>query len=130
MESPLLVEVIAYAPTAYYHCTHCEVAWREMGVENRIHDEQTQSSLPADLVQDYQRISDWVRQIFRRHCDQVVVKIIDAASVEGLIKTVRYRVRHYPAVIIEGKSRFSGGALEEASQAIARRLEEKVQTPV
>lgn len=130
MGSPLLVEIIAYAPTAYYHCTHCEVAWREMGMDNRIHEEQTQSSLPDDLEQDYQRISDWVRQIFRRHSDQVVVKIIDAASVEGLLKTVRYRVRGYPAVIIEGKSHFSGSALEEASQVITKRLEEKVQSPV
>ena len=35
MTKPLLVEIIAYAPTAYYHCTHCEVAWREMGATNR-----------------------------------------------------------------------------------------------
>src|SRR5512147_3112793 len=104
MSKPLLVEILAYAPTAFYHCTHCEVAWREMGVDNRIHKEQTQSSLPADLVQDYQRVSDWVRQIFRQHRDQVLVKVIDAASVEGLLKTVRYRVHGYPAVIIEGKS--------------------------
>ncbi len=130
MESPLLVEIIAYAPTAFYHCTHCEVAWREMGMNNRIHEEQTQSSLPADLEQDYQRVSDWVRQIFRLHCDQVVVKIIDAASVEGFFKTLRYGVRHYPTVIVDSKSRFSGSALEEASQAITRRLEEKVPAPV
>ena len=130
MGSPLLVEIIAYAPTAFYHCMHCEVAWREMGMDNRIHDEQTQSSLPADLVMDYQRVSDWVRQIFRRHSDQVVVKIIDAASVEGFFKSLRYGVHRYPAVIIEGKSRFGGSALEEASQAIARRLEEKVPAPV
>jgi hypothetical protein len=101
-----------------------------MGMNNRIHEEQTQSSLPADLEQDYQRVSDWVRQIFRLHCDQVVVKIIDAASVEGFFKTLRYGVRHYPTVIVDGKSRFSGSALEEASQAIARRLEEKVPAPV
>ena len=130
MESPLLVEIIAYAPTAFYHCTHCEVAWREMGMDNHIHEEQTQSSLPADLIQDYQRVSDWVRQIFRRHCDQVVVKIIDAASVEGFFKSLRYGVHRYPTVIIEGKSRFSGTALEEASQVIAQRLEEKVPAPV
>jgi hypothetical protein len=101
-----------------------------MGMNNRIHEEQTQSSLPADLEQDYQRVSDWVRQIFRLHCDQVVVKIIDAASVEGFFKTLRYGVRHYPTVIVDSKSRFSGSALEEASQAIARRLEEKVPAPV
>jgi hypothetical protein len=128
MASPLVVEIIAYAPTAFYHCMHCEVAWREMGVDNRIHQEQTQNSLPQDLAQDYQRVSDWVRELFRRHCDQVMVKVIDAASVEGFFKTLRFGVHHYPAVIIEGKSRFSGDALEEASQAIARRLEEKPET--
>ena len=50
MEQPLLVEIIAYAPTAFYHCTHCEVAWREMGASNRIHEEQVESSLPEDMA--------------------------------------------------------------------------------
>jgi len=129
MRSPLLVEIIAYAPTAFYHCTHCEVAWREMGVDNRIHEEQTENSLPPDLAQDYQRVSDWVREIFHLHCDQVTVKVIDAASVEGFFKTLRYGVRRYPAVIVEGKSRFSGTALDEASQAISQRLKEIVSAP-
>jgi plasmid replication initiation protein len=122
--SPLLVEIVAYAPTAFYHCTHCEVAWREMGMDNRIHEEQTENSLPPDLAQDYQRLSDWVREIFRAHCDQVVVKVIDAASVEGFFKTLRYRIRRYPAVIIDGESRTGGQTFEEASQVIAHRLEE------
>ena len=126
MASPLMVEIIAYAPTAFYHCTHCEVAWREMGMDNHIHEEQTQNSLPPDLAQDYQRISDWVREIFRVHCDQVVVKVIDVASVEGFFKTLRYGVHRYPAVIIDGKSRFGGDALEEADKVISRRLEENV----
>lgn len=126
MTSPLMVEIIAYAPTAFYHCTHCEVAWREMGMDNQIHEEQTQSSLPSDLAQDYQRISDWVREIFRVHCDQVVVKVIDVASVEGFFKTLRYGLHRYPAVIIDGKSRFGGDALEEASKVISRRLEENL----
>ena len=29
IKKPLLVEIIAFAPTAYYHCMDCEVAWRE-----------------------------------------------------------------------------------------------------
>jgi hypothetical protein len=129
MKVPLLVEIVAYAPTAFYHCTHCEVAWREMGVDNRIHDEQTQSSLPEDLAQDYQRISDWVRETFRQHCDQVVVKVIDAASVEGFFKTLRHRIRRYPAVIINGESRYGGDALDEASLMIAHRLGEEISAP-
>ena len=129
MSNPLLVEIVAYAPTAFYHCQHCEVAWREMGVDNHIHDEQTLSSLPADLAQEYQNISDWVREVFRIHCDQVVVKVIDSASIEGFFKTLRYGLRRYPAVVIDGKARFGKDALAEASQIIAHRLGEEAEVP-
>ena len=108
MNKPLLVEIIAYAPTAYYHCTHCEVAWREMGASNRIHEEQTESSLPKDLIIEYQAVSDWVQEVFRVHCDRIAVKVIDAASLEGLYKSVKYNTRRYPAIIVDQKKRFMG----------------------
>jgi hypothetical protein len=124
MTEPLLVEIIAYAPTAFYHCTHCEVAWRELGAANRIHDEQIGSSLPADLIQEYQAVSDWVRNMFRIHCDEIVIKVIDAASLEGFYKTLRYNARRYPAIIVDRGSRFVGSQrLDAAAAEIGRRLE-------
>jgi hypothetical protein len=122
-KGPLLVEIIAYAPTAYYHCTHCEVAWREMGADNRIHEEQLASSLPEDLIKEYQMVSDWVRELFRVHCDAIVLKVIDAASVEGFYKSLRYNARRYPAVIVNRKARFLGRQmLSAASEEIAHQL--------
>jgi hypothetical protein len=123
MSRPLLVEIIAYAPTAYYHCTHCEVAWREMGASNRIHEEQLESSLPAELIQEYQRVSDWVREMFRVHCDAILLKVIDAASIEGFYKSIKYNARRYPAVIVNQKTRFLGSQmLAAASEEIAHQL--------
>ena len=123
MSKPLLVEIIAYAPTAYYHCTHCEVAWREMGADNRIHEEQMESSLPEDLMKEYQAVSDWVQEIFRVHCDAILLKVIDAASVEGFYKSLRYNTRRYPAVIVNRKTRFLGSEmLPSASEEIAHQL--------
>jgi hypothetical protein len=123
MDKPLLVEIIAYAPTAYYHCTHCEVAWREMGATNRIHDEQMESSLPKDLIEDYQKVSDWVREMFRVHCDRILLKVIDAASIEGFYKSLKYKARRYPAVIVNGQARFIGRQmLLSASEEIAHQL--------
>lgn len=123
MSRPLLVEIIAYAPTAYYHCTHCEVAWRAMGADNRIHEEQLQSSLPADLIREYQTLSDWVREMFRTHCDNILLKVIDAASIEGFYKSLKYNARRYPAIIVDGKARFLGSTmLSAASEEIARQL--------
>ncbi len=123
MDEPLLIEIIAYAPTAYYHCTHCEVAWREIGVDNRIHDEQVANSLPLDLTQDYQQISTWVEDLFQRYCDRVVLKVIDAASLEGFILSLRYGVHRYPAVIVNHQARFTQRALTSAGEEIARLLD-------
>jgi hypothetical protein len=120
---PLMVEIIAYAPTAYYHCTHCEVAWREMGADNRIHQEQLENSLPSDLIEEYQTVSDWVREMFRLHCDQILMKVIDAASIEGVYKSLKYHARRYPAVIVNGEARFIGTQmLPSASEEIAHQL--------
>jgi hypothetical protein len=123
MDEPLLVEIIAYAPTAFYHCTHCEVAWREMGKSNRVHEEQLESSLPEDLQQEYLALSDWVKEMFRVHCDRLIVKVIDAASVEGVVKSLRYKARRYPAIIVNQRGRFIGkDALTLAAGEINRIL--------
>jgi hypothetical protein len=119
---PLLVEIIAYAPTAFYHCTHCEVTWREVGIGERIHSEQLASALPDDVAQEYQAVSDWVRHLFKVYCDQVVVKVIDAASLDGFWKSLRYGLRRYPAVVVSGKERFAGTDFQEAEQEVSRRL--------
>jgi hypothetical protein len=123
MSKPLLVEILAYAPTAYYHCMHCEVAWREMGKSNRVQEEQLESSLPEDLAREYHAVSDWVKEIFALYGDRLIVKVIDAASIEGVVKSLRYKTRRFPAVIVEQQARFSGkGSLQSAAKEINRLL--------
>ena len=123
MSKPLLVEIIAYAPTDFYHCTHCEVAWHEMGKSNRVHEEQLESSLPEDLTREYQLVSDWVKEMFRVYCDRILLKVIDAASIEGFYKSLKYNARRYPAVIVDGRSRFIGSQmLSSAGDEIAHQL--------
>src|SRR3990172_9035494 len=107
---PLLVEIVAYAPTAYYHCTHCEVIWKEAGFSEGLHEEQVKSALPPDLLQDYQAVSDWVRRLIKIHCDQVIIKVIDAASLEGVWKSARHGLGRYPAVIVGGQSKIGRAA--------------------
>jgi len=119
---PLLVEIVAYAPTAYYHCTHCEVIWKETGFSEGLHEEQVKSALPPDLLQDYQTVSDWVRRLMRIYCDQVVVKVVDAASLEGLWTTTRHGLGRYPAVVVGGR-RFIGTDFSAAEAEIARQIE-------
>lgn len=126
---PLLVEIVAYAPTAYYHCTHCEVIWKETGFSEGLHEEQVKSALPPDLLQDYQAVSDWVRRLMRICCDQVVVKVVDAASLEGLWTTTRHGLGRYPAVVVGGR-RFMGTDFSAAEAEIARQIETRQGTPL
>src|SRR3989442_2302462 len=104
--TPVRVEVIAYAPTAFFHCQHCELTLQHVGVGQKIHDAQTAYALPPDLAHDYQAVSEWVRALTAHYGGQVIVKVVDPASGEGLYKTLPYRLRRYPAGIVSGHDRW------------------------
>jgi hypothetical protein len=122
VEEPLKVEIIAYAPTAFYHCQHCELVWNQTGFSRGVRKEQLNSGLPEDMQREYAAVSDWVRQLFAKYCDQLVVEVIDAASVEGVWKSLRYGVRRYPAIIIDGHDKSIGTDFSMADVSISRRL--------
>ena len=121
---PLTVQVIAYAPTQFFHCTHCEVLFQEAQVEGvkKFHADAMETSMPPDMMQDYRKLSDWVLDAVERYNGRVVFKIIDAASIEGLLKSVRYGVRSYPAVIVDGKAKQTGVDFSRAESLIDQRL--------
>ena len=119
---PILLEVLAYAPTQFYHCTHCEVVFKEHGIGDKIHAEQLQCSIPDDLFRDYSQLSQWVRSVLERYGDRVVVKVVDVASAEGFFAVLRHRVRKFPAVIVNGKEKFVGLDFARAQALIERQL--------
>ena len=119
---PITIDVIAYAPAAFFHCTHCELIWQHSGVRAKDRQEQLETSLPEDLRAQYQELSDWVRGMVAAHGGRVRFRIIDAASVEGWLKSLRYGVRRYPAVIVGGAAKSSGTQFEGATALIERRL--------
>jgi hypothetical protein len=100
---PVSVQIITYAPTVFRHCQHCEVAFEGMGIGQPVQREAAASSLPEDLADQYQDLSDWVHRLLERHPGRVAVSVIDAASIEGVWKSLRHRVRRYPATIVAGR---------------------------
>jgi hypothetical protein len=130
MVSTVRVEILAYAPTEFYHCQHCEVVWDHLGLGRRIHEEQrTSGLLPPDLEADYAAISDWVREAVQRFGDRLTIKMIDAASVEGVWKALRYRVHHFPAFIVDGTEKILGFDRERLDAALAHRLGPGTEAP-
>ena len=125
MIKPLVVEVIAYAPTQFFHCQHCEFVFEAADVKGvqKFHADTVQDSMPPEMLKEYQNLSDWVLDAVERYGGRVVFKVIDAASAEGLLKSVRYGVRKYPAVVINGKEKQIGSDFKAADALISRHLE-------
>jgi hypothetical protein len=123
---PLSVQVIAYAPTIFRHCQHCEVAFQGIGVGERMHQAELANALPDELLDDFARVSDWVHRLVDRHGNRVAVSVVDAASIEGVWKSLRHGARRYPAVVIDGRTvrapSRDGSDLESASELIDERL--------
>ena len=75
----MIVEIIAHAPTAFYHCAHCELVWQQGGVGQTLHSEQMESNLPDDVMQEYRRLSDWIIALVNRHGGRRGVSVGGAA---------------------------------------------------
>lgn len=122
---PLTVQVLAYAPTIFRHCQHCEVAFAGLGVADRMHKAEAANALPDDLLRDFQQVSDWVHGLLERHGPRVRVSVIDAASLEGFWSSLRHGVRRYPAVLVEGRRELVGTDFASVDRVIEQRLERR-----
>jgi hypothetical protein len=120
------VQVLAYAPTIFRHCQHCEVAFAGLGIGDRMHRQEAANALPDDLLQDFQRVSDWVHSLLERHPGRVNVSVVDAASLQGFWSSLRHGVRRYPAVLVEGRKELVGTDFAFVDHVIDQRLGESM----
>jgi hypothetical protein len=116
------VEILTYAPTEFYHCQHCEVVWHSVGFGQRIRAEQRQSGLPEDLQAEYEAISEWVGEVNAQYGERVRFTVTDVASIEGVIKAIRYRARKFPTFVVAGSERIIGFDRQRLDAALAQRL--------
>jgi hypothetical protein len=121
---PVSVQVIAYAPTVFTHCQHCELAFQEMGIGQRVRRQQTEDALPRDLALEFQSVSDWVHDLLSRHGPNVRVDVLDAASIRGVISAIRHGIWRYPAVIVDGRTTSIGTDFGVADAVIDWRIAE------
>lgn len=119
MPVPLSVQVLAHAPTAYFHCQHCEVVWEGAELGPALRREQLGAGLPEEMLREHARVLDWARRLAAAHAGRLSIEMIDVASVRGFWKALRHRARRYPAVIVDGRLEPDLGSAEAA---IASRL--------
>src|SRR3970282_937121 len=102
MAGPLLqVEVVAHVLGSMDHCTHCQVFLDGAGVGGTVH-QQDLDAYPKEWMEHWKRLSDLIFSLTENHPGQLVVKITDAQSPQGLWAAIRKGVRKYPTFILGG----------------------------
>jgi hypothetical protein len=120
--SPLQVDIIVHAPTVFLHCRHCELVWRQVGFGRGVRADQLRSGLPEDMLREYAQVSEWAGRLLATHGERIAVRVIDATSLAGLWRSLRYRLGRLPAIVVGRREKFSGADVGAADALIARCL--------
>ncbi len=118
---PVYVEVIARALTTYGHCKRCELVSNLAGMSKEIHHREI-NEYPEDVKDEFLRLSNWIRELARLYKHRILIRVIDAHSPMGFLKSLRHRAWKYPAFIVEGKDKYVGWDTQRLEALIDRHL--------
>jgi len=104
---PISLDVITRTITTFGHCRHCEVVFDQAGFDKEAHRREM-NEYPADLKDESENLSHWLAELNRLYKHRLRIRLIDAQSLAGLYRCLRYRIRKLPAFIVEGKEAYSG----------------------
>jgi hypothetical protein len=114
---PVRVDVIAPLLDGWGMCASCE-----MLIERARLDEgpsaRGMEDYPPEWQADFQRLSTLVIELAGRFGNSVLFRIFDPRSLQGLVKSIRYRVHRYPAFIINGRDKVCGYDAIKLEQAL------------
>lgn len=111
MASIVVVEVIAHFPTLFRACKGCQGAIYHTGLKS--FSEQYES-YPEEFRRMVGEVSDLALSIKREFGGVVDVKVYDASSPLGILKTLRYLARKTPCVVVNKRKICEGGIDYEA----------------
>lgn len=104
---PISLEIVTKVITTFDHCSHCEIIFDEADLDRKFHQKEM-NEYPLDLKDEFIRLSDWIRELAQLYKHRLLIKLIDAQSLLGIYKSLRYQIRTYPTFIIEGKETYAG----------------------
>ena len=82
---------------------------------------ETHATTPADLYEEFHRLSEWAQTLPTKFGNRVVLRLVDVASVEGFVKSLLGRFRRYPAFRV-GDARYVGSDFSRVDALIAAGL--------
>jgi hypothetical protein len=71
-------------------------------------DTQDLNEYPEDIKEDYLFLSSWIKELSARYREKILIKVTDAQSLQGVVKSLRYWVFRYPTFIINSREKYTG----------------------
>ena len=104
---PICLEIVTQMITTFDHCSHCALIFDEADLGAK-HRQKEVDEYPQDLKEDFLKLSDCIGELTRLYKHRLRITLIDAKSLVGLYKSLRFRIRTYPTFIVEGKEALPG----------------------
>lgn len=79
------------------------------------------SGLPDDLRQEFHNLSEWAHALPGKFAGRVSLRVVDAVSLEGFVKSLFRRFWKYPAFTVAGR-RYVGSDFSRVDALITERL--------
>ena len=71
-------------------------------------DNQDLNEYPEDIKEDYLFLSSWIKELSARYREKILIRVTDAQSLQGVVKSLRYGVFRYPTFIINRREKYTG----------------------
>ena len=115
------LEVVSNFLTTYSHCSRCEVVFRESGLGKEANKGDIED-YPAELKEEILELSEGLGELKQLYKHRIEIRLTDAQSPRGMYKSLRHRLRQYPAFIIEKKDVCIGWNRERIEELVDKYL--------
>jgi hypothetical protein len=92
-----------------------------MGLRQKVQRELLETGLPEDLKREFHALSEWAHTVPAKFGDRVRVRLVDAVSLEGFVKSLLGRFWRYPAFRVRGE-RYVGTDFSRVDELISSQL--------
>jgi hypothetical protein len=117
---PVPVEVIVPLPEGWGICLSCEMLMARANLD-KAPAERGLEEYPPEWQEDFHRLSDLVLDLAARYGNDVLIRIWDPRSLQGLLRSIRHGVRRYPTFVVAGH-KISGWDTARLEQTLAEAL--------
>ena len=103
----ITLEVISLVPSLFDTCPSCDFVADQVGLKEK-KDRNILNDYPEDLKEDYLFLSGWIKELSQKYQENILIKVIDAQSFQGVLKSIRHGIFRYPTFVIDNKKKYTG----------------------